>query len=391
MRIKLTLLVFLLTSLACSVNVSSLKPAPTLTPSIFPTEITATAPSSTVQPVVKPEAISSIHMLDVQNGWMITAQNILRTADGGTTWQDVTPLGASGLGSGIGSTFLDSNRGWILTSDASDPINMGTLYRTMDGGATWTSNPVPFGGGNLHFLDNTNGWMMLSGEVIRGDEPANFRPFFQGVRFFQSTDGGVNWTQTYTNMSTDAGAGDSLPYDGLKTGFTPINMQEAWVSGLTLVVNDFYLYHTADGGHTWSLTDFKLPFNEERYHLDPPEFFDAQSGVLPFEAGSEGASLLFSLTEDGGQTWTVGDPISGTSHYSVVSPHDIFAWPDVFSVSHDGGQTWTQLTPNVDLSTSLIQLQFIDTQTGWAVTSDNTGHTSLYKSTDGGMNWDIQN
>src|SRR5258706_716072 len=404
MRIKLTLLVLLLASLACSANVSSLKPAPTLTPSIFPTAITAssltvTAPSSDVQPIVKPEAISNIHMLDVQNGWMITAQNILRTTDGGTTWHDVTPPGASGLGFGIGSTFLDLNRGWILTSDANDPVNKGVLYRTSDGGATWTSNAVPFGDGNLRFLDDTNGWMMLTGEILAVKESAQFFSTpFEGVKFFQTTDGGVNWNQVYTNMPNDAGVGDSLPYRGLKTGFTPINKQEAWVSGTTRTRNDFYLYHTVDGSHTWSLVNYTLPFTEEWYFIDPPIFFDAQFGVLPFHVGTEVGSRLFALTRDGGKTWTTGEPVSSVSLYSVPSPNNIFVHFDAgggLFTSKDSGQSWTSIHSNVNFElgdTSLRQFQFVDAQTGWAVVKDDTnGHTSLYKTTDGGMNWNIQN
>jgi photosystem II stability/assembly factor-like uncharacterized protein len=233
--------------------------------------------------------------------------------------------------------------------------------------------------------------MMLQGELLRGEPAPQWRPFFQGVRLYQTTDGGVNWTQVYTNMPADSGLGDSLPYSGLKTGLTPINMQEAWVSGRSLTVGDFFLYHTIDGGRTWSPSDYKLFFTEERFHVHPPEFFDSKNGILPFEAGSEGASLYFSRTADGGKTWTTGAAVSGTSFFSVVSPNDIFAWPDQFLVSHDSGQTWTRVVPNVDLLIGMIQFQFVDTQTGWVVTKDANNKTLLYKSVDGGHTWIAQN
>jgi photosystem II stability/assembly factor-like uncharacterized protein len=387
MRIKVALLVIVLTTLACTANVTPLNTAPSPTPEIFPTpmvEITQAppTPSITSQPVVSPEAISKIHMIDSQNGWLITNTSVLRTQDGGTAWHNVAPPGASTLGFGTGFSFLDANRSWILIGDANDPVNKGMLYRTSDGGMNWTSNATPFGGGDIHFLDDANGWMMLPAGAGTGNE---------AVKFFQTTDGGVNWTQVYTNVPTDSGASTSLPYSGIKSGFTPINMQEAWVSGQTYALNIFYLYHTIDGGRTWALANYQLPFTGEAMYLTyPPMFFDPQNGLLPMTAGSEGSATLFLKTQDGGATWSDGKPVAGSGQYSIASLNDVFVWfGGELSVSHDSGQTWTVLHPNMDLSINLIQLQFGDAQNGWAVTSDTNGHTSLYKTTDGGQTWNV--
>jgi len=402
MRFKIVLLILVLASLACSANVTTVNtppsPAPeTVAPIVADTPQPAVGSSLDSQPVIVPEAISDLHMLDTQNGWMITDASILRTQDGGSTWHSVTPPGAHAFGSATGASFLDSNRGWILISDASDPGNKGVLYHTTDGGIHWNSNTVPFGSGEIRFLDDLNAWMMLSGEVLTVKEPAEFFSTpFQGVRFFQSSDGGVSWTQVYTNLPADSGTGDSLPYRGRKTGFTPINMQEAWVSGLTLDVNDFYLYHTLDGGHSWSRTEQPLPFTDERYQIYPPVFLDAQFGILPFYAGSEGGMLLFSFTEDGGKTWATR-AVSATSSYSVDSPDIVFASFETEPwglVSEDARQSWTMIHTDVDFDagdTSLLQFQFVDAQTGWAVVRDDTnGHTSLYKTIDGGQTWAAQ-
>ena len=402
MRFKIALLVLALASFACSANVTTFNTLPSATPEII-APIVTDSPQSEIgspldsQPVVVPDAISSLQMLDAQKGWLITDATVLQTQDGGSTWHNVTPPGAHALGSGTGASFLDSDRGWILIADPSDPANKGILYHTTDGGIHWNSNTVPFGGGEIHFLDDLNGWMMLSDEVLTVKEPAQFFSTpFEGVKFFQSSDGGVNWTQVYTNMPDDAGAGDSLPYRGLKTGFTPINMQEAWVNGLTNTINDFYLYHTMDGGHTWSLTDHRLPFTEERYQVYPPVFLDAQFGILPFFAGSDGGMLLFSFTEDGGKTWTTREA-SVASSYSVDSPDNVFASFETEPwglVSTDAGRSWTRIHTGVNFDagdTSLLQLQFVDAQTGWAVVRDDTdGHTSLYKTIDGGQTWIAQ-
>ena len=389
MRIKVFVLILLLASLACTANVSVLQPAPTISPTIAhpTTEATSNPPVSAPplegMPNVIPNNISAIHMLDPQNGWMITDNFILRTMDGGMTWHDVTPRGASTLGFGTGTSFLDSNRGWVLIADPNDPVNAGTLYHTTDGGIHWNSNPVPFGGGVIYFLDDTNGWMMLPADVGAGN---------MAVKFFQTTDGGKNWSQVFSNLPTDANSNTSLPYGGIKSGFTPISMQEAWVSGQTYASNVFYLYHSTDGGHTWSLANNPIPnTGEAMYQTQPPVFFDQQTGILPMTIGSEGSTTLFLGTQDDGTTWTVGASVPGSGRYSIANQNDVFVWfGNELSVSHDGGQTWTAITPNVDISDTLAQFQFVDAQNGWAITGDANGHTSLYKTVDGGQTWTAQ-
>ncbi len=383
MRIKFVVLTLVLASLACTANVSILSPVPTASPEATSTvtpEFTPTAqvsaPSLEGLPNVIPDSISSIHMLD-------TNKFILRTMDGGTSWHDVTPSGASALGFGIGTSFLDSNRGWVLIGDPNNPVDAGVLYHTVDGGIHWNSNAVPFGGGELHFLDDNNGWMMLPADVGAGNE---------AVKFFQTTDGGANWTLVFSNLPTDPNPNETLPHGGIKSGFTPISMQEAWVTGQTYADNVLYLYHSTDAGHTWSITNYQLPFTGQAMYLtQPPVFFDPKTGLLPTMAGSEGSATLFLKTQDGGATWTPGAPVAGSGHYSIASLNDVFVWfGGQLSVSHDSGQTWTNLTPTPDLSANLTQFQFVDVQTGWVVTSDANGHTSLYKTTDGGQTWSEQ-
>jgi photosystem II stability/assembly factor-like uncharacterized protein len=127
------------------------------------------------------------------------------------------------------------------------------------------------------------------------------------------------------------------------------------------------------------------------YLTQPPVFFDPKTGLLPTMAGSEGSATLFLKTQDSGATWTPGAPVAGSGHYSIASLNDVFVWfGGELSVSHDSGQTWTNLTPIPDLSANLTQFQFVDAQTGWAITSDANGRTSLYKTTDGGQTWSAQ-
>jgi photosystem II stability/assembly factor-like uncharacterized protein len=323
-------------------------------------------------------------MMDAQNGWIITTTNLLRTVDGGATWYNVTPPTRSKLGYGTGASFLGANVAWILIGDPQQPLNSGILYHTSDGGLTWVEYGTPFGSGELHFLDTLNGWVMIVAGAGAGNMP---------VLFYQTTDGGVNWRQVYSNLPGDTSEQTSLPVSGIKSGFTPVSMQEAWVAGQIPQPNTVYLYHTTDGGHTWAAVDPKLRFGgEAQYLTQPPVFFGSQIGLLPTMAGSEGSGTFFFITEDGGKTWTTGAGVPGSGFTSVVSPNDVFIFfSGVVFVSHDATQTWTSVTPNVALNSSTVNgFQFVDTQTGWIVLSDASGHTSLYKTTDGGQTWATQ-
>lgn len=392
MRTKLLVLTLVLASLACTANVSVLNPAGTSTLQPLSTAVTDSATpaaSASVQslegflPVV-PNDISKIQMVDTQNGWMITTTSVLRTMDGGATWYNITPPTRSKLGYGTGASFLDANVGWVLIGDPQNPLNTGMLFHTSDGGLHWTEYGTPFGNGELHFLDVLNGWVMLVAGAGAGNMP---------VLFYQTTDGGANWRQVYSNLPGDTSEQTSLPASGIKSGFTPVSMQEAWVTGQTYAPNVVYLYHTLHGGHTWSLADPHLPFGgETMYVTQPPVFFGSQIGLLPTMAGSEGSGTFFFITQDGGNTWTAGAGVPGSGFTSVVSPNDVFIFfSGVIFVSHDATQTWTSITPNVALNSNTVNgFQFVDTQTGWIVLSDANGHTSLYKTTDGGQTWAAQ-
>jgi photosystem II stability/assembly factor-like uncharacterized protein len=68
---------------------------------------------------------------------------------------------------------------------------------------------------------------------------------------------------------------------------------------------------------------------------------------------------------------------------------DFFVWVGgtTLNVSHDSGSTWSVVSPNIDVRDTLASFQFVDANTGWALTVDASNHHSLYKTTDGGATW----
>jgi photosystem II stability/assembly factor-like uncharacterized protein len=78
------------------------------------------------------------------------------TADGGQTWVPrPSPVK-------IGTVaFLDAQRGWLLGKSDPDPETTTQLYQTTDGGVNWsqvaTDSPLPLGS-ELQFVDDLNGF-----------------------------------------------------------------------------------------------------------------------------------------------------------------------------------------------------------------------------------------
>jgi len=335
-------------------------------------------------PVVSPPDLTSIRMVDDTNGWGINDTDVLRTDDGGVTWHNVTPANTGALGYAVITNFLDNQNGWVLVPDTKNML-VGTLYRTGDGGATWSSFPAPFGGGVLHFIDPKQGWMMASLGAGAGS---------MAVAIFQSKDGGANWKQTYINDPNQPGAGDSLPLGGLKDGITPIDMQTAWVGGVTYAPGVVYLYQTQDSGDSWKIVPVATPTGYEQAQLETlgPEYVTQAAAYLPVTLSSQNGELeAVYVSHDGGKTWAQTPtliPFGGKMDF--VSATEGFVWTGTdFYVTKDGAQTWTTVMPDVTFGDSFSGMDFVSPTVGFVISDDASGNRNLYKTTDGGANWNF--
>lgn len=74
----------------------------------------------------------------VDQGWAGGGTSLLTTTDGGVTW---TPSGMTGIPAGDGILnldFVDDQNGWVLTTPDESTWTPLRLFRTTDGGASWT-------------------------------------------------------------------------------------------------------------------------------------------------------------------------------------------------------------------------------------------------------------
>jgi photosystem II stability/assembly factor-like uncharacterized protein len=360
-------------------------PVPSSTAAPSPTATATSLPPAL--PVVASPALARIIFQDLKNGWGIAVNGngyVLRTVDGGSTWLNATPPGTGSIGLSASLTVLNSNHTWVLVPGTD--FFSGTLYRTSNGGMTWNSNPVPFGGAYLQFLDANTGRALADRGAAAGSE---------AVELLQTSDGGVTWTSVFHDDPGQPGSSDGLPMAGIKNGMTFSTARTGWVTGSIPADGDVYLYFTQDGGVSWSQENVPLPagFKTYQYMAQAPVFF-GKNGFLPLTIyRSDDTELTFYTSQDGGLTWT-GDPANANrviqpGLLAIADALHIWCWDGGTSLytSRDGAQTWDVTKATLNLSGNLSVFEFVPGFTGWALTRlDDAGHSQLYRSTDG-VNW----
>ena len=176
-------------------------------------------------PEFMPPAYLGTHIIDMKYvasnaAYMICSNGYAyRSLDGGNDWPDLYAFNSGKALNGL--DFTDANTGWICASLGS--ANSGSVYRTTNGGLSWTMQNGSFTGANnllgIDFINNTTGW------VVGGT----------AAKIFKTTDGGVNWV-SQTAPSTVTGLLYTVSFANTDTGFA------AGASGKII--------RTFDGGNT---------------------------------------------------------------------------------------------------------------------------------------------
>jgi photosystem II stability/assembly factor-like uncharacterized protein len=378
--------------------------APAYTPRPTTTSIPPLSPG---QPVVP----TSIRMFDPTHGWAFEAGgHLLHTADGGLTWQDVTPTGQTYDGGGFFA--LSANVAWATpyqagcyTADCPAAPWSTIVWHTTDGGLTWQAGETLCLGGDcgydmdmspeyldtlaLQFLDENNGWILMTVAHLMIQDR---------YRIYRTTDGGNTWTMVSDNMGG--------PMTFMATGLAFQDRQTGWfatseVGGATDPAKDWSIYRSQDAGHTWD--SFALPapgrlpadFEQakpwcgiDHLSVTPPATVDVGFYCIAFVDGhyryDEVYTRFHYRSLDGGQTW-VSWLATGNEQFLDATT----AWrllpgsPGQVQRTTDGGRTWTTIK---DVAWENAQFNFIDVQTGWAlVTAGDI--SALVQTTDGGQTW----
>lgn len=356
---------------------SSATPAPYSPDTPSPPQINA--------PLVEMPSLVFISFTNSLDGWGVTETQIVRTNDGGITWFNVTPPGLTETGYSVEIEVLDNSHVWVQLPDFANYPHSGMLYRTLDGGLSWTSSASPFSGAHLAFLDADTGWALADLGVATGSN---------AVAVFQTTDGGETWTQKFTNDPNLSNAGDSLPLGGLKAGIAPVNVQTAFVYGVTYSSGTPYLFRTDDGGANWSQVSLPLPPGAENSELGidrgQMKFVSPADGFLAMRLTGDTYQLAVYVTRDAGNTWTLTPtllPMGGSADFLSAEDAVIYNGT-LFYVTRDAARTWMVIPPDVKFGETFAQMDFINALSGWVITVDpSTNGRSLYRTHDGGATW----
>lgn len=141
------------------------------------------------------------------------------------------------------------------------------------------------------------------------------------------------------------------------------------------------VYKTTDGGQSWTQSNY----NNGEY-LRNIEFLNENIGFL-------GAlSPDFYRSVDGGQNWeTIHIPnVEAICGLDAVGASTIYGCGAYFQPAYvikstDSGETWNFIDMS-EYATSLVEVLFVDEQTGYVSGGNNDGGTVL-KTTDGGQTW----
>ena len=268
--------------------------------------------------------IDWVDFLDSQHVWVPVAVNnapftIYRSDDGGTTWDAVCVGDKCGVSAEV--TFLDRDHGWGIGYGPGGDLNAGSVYSTSDGGHTWTLlGPTPFVG-PMHFLDLEHGWAVSEPSGYSGSPGLATKG---GGDLYRTDDGGRTWTP----FSPDIGG--TLHF-GIPQWFGNDGVVVAWSEpGEESGQHDqVRVYTTHDGGNSWR-GQVAPPADDatDRYG-NSPQLLAPES---PFSASSPLDWMLFIgpdlyVTHDAGAHWDTLTPAPAiTRVFSLAQTSASSAW-----------------------------------------------------------------
>ena len=332
--------------------------------------------------------IQEIHMVSDWAGWGISSldpegDHILITRNGGEEWMDVTPpqpILDPGYPMVADIGIFDLNTAFVHYK------NSKLVWTTKNGGTTWQPSALTFDsrlGSMFGVLDSDHAWL------------------------FQFLDGGMNHVYTALARTTDGGQTWSTlldPYtDGSiqsfdKTGTFFINPSQGWLTrafrGVAAYVD---LDITSDGGESWEQLSMPAPPTDPGIFKDSscacglydPVMSSPQAGNMRLSCGcfqDDGKinKNYFYQTDDGGAVWTIYYVPEGELH--TLSDQVYYLTSRDIYRSTDGGMEW-DLIKSVNWDG---QFSFVNRDLAWAVAYDSKDDEyALVKTTDGCETFEI--
>ncbi|WPR74796.1 YCF48-related protein [Algoriphagus sp. NG3] len=215
--------------------------------------------------------LEGITWVDENLGFAVGENLIIRTRDGGTTWEE---LPVSFEGKLLDVVFYDETTGVAVGEN-------GLILKTKDSGNSW--NQIPSGGTQA-----------ISSITLSSD--GNLIATSAGGQILRSTSRGDSWTKIPS--------GTSQNLNDIKF----INADTAYIVG-----NQGIILRSYDGGNKWSSLNTGLSADLNGVAFSTP--------LIGYVVGAGGAILK---TIDGGENWTMQtSPVTTNLQKVAISPLDI--------------------------------------------------------------------
>ncbi|MCH4892189.1 hypothetical protein GO308_03565 [Sphingomonas sp. SFZ2018-12] len=263
-------------------------------------------------------------------------------------------------------SFVDATHGWYGTGK-------GDLYRTTDGGKSWTkvaSKPGTFIRA-LGFVDRTTGFI--------GNIGTDYYPGVTDTTpLYRTDDGGATWTPVDLGGRTIAGV---CAIDVLKTQRIYQGKLEPRVviHAAGRVGGPTGILRSTDGGKSWSVIDMA----EHAGMILDIKFFDERTGLVFASTGTDPKTTegLILRTTDGGKSWTrvytsgrgaeliwkASFP-TATTGYATVQSYDPARAQQLIVKTSDGGKSWTELPMVENAAARQFGIGFVDADHGFVGT-----------------------
>ncbi|MCF3122294.1 oxidoreductase [Streptomyces arenae] len=260
-----------------------------------------------------------------------TKGTVLRTTDGGETWRDVSPPGASDLEFRDVEAF-DGRRAVVLAIGEGEASR---VLRTEDGGATWTESFRNTDAKAFYdcmtFFDRRHGLAM--------SDPVDGK-----YRILSTADGGRSW-KVLPNAGMPAAQEGEAAFAASGQCLVSSGPRDVWLA--TGGAARARVLHSADRGLTWTATDAPIPAGDPARGVFGLAFRDRAHGIAvggDYRADQPSPKAA-AVTRDGGRTW---DPAarpppayrSGVMWFPHSRGTALAVGPTGTDVTTDGGRTW---------------------------------------------------
>jgi photosystem II stability/assembly factor-like uncharacterized protein len=320
--------------------------------------------------------------------------------------------------------FFDALHGVVIVASGT---SHGTLYRTANGGASWTSRRLPrqigpAGTSDITFVDWRDLWILVDEGAAMGSE---------AVSVYRTRDAGDHWLRVACTVVPAPGGPACHTRSGIDFGGHKQDIVFADLVDGFLVNNNAsgipFLYVTHDGGYHWAVRRPGLPHGVTQRVPGPnpragtapyaeyqQAVFVGRLGILPTTVtecrqvkAAQGATqsrciyrLYALLSQDGGRSWPVTRHIPRPADQQLPAVWQVMNGATWWAATHgtvwrtvDSGAHWSSVRSKRPAGLDLLAMQFVGRRAGWAIAARENRQqgmiyaTGLLHTPDAGANW----